>query len=182
MAGNTVVAKPSEMTTVTAWMLAKLFDEVQLPTGVFNLVCGLGARAGEAIVKHRDVAILSFTGSTVVGQRIASIAAPAMKKLSLELGGKNAAIVFDDVDLDKVVPALIRSSFLNQVRGVQIGKREKRALLSREKFASAPLAFLCKNRSSINWFRSWLNPPKRWLWVIPKRTIPSWAPSIPRGT
>lgn len=80
-----------------------------------NLVCGLGTGAGEAIVRHKGIRIVSFTGSTPVGERIASIAAPMMKKLSLELGGKNPAIVFDDADLDKVVPTLVRSCFLNQV-------------------------------------------------------------------
>ena len=72
--GNTVVCKPSEMTTVTAWMLCQIFDEVELPKGVLNLVCGLGNKAGEALVTHPDVKIISFTGSTVVGQRIASLA------------------------------------------------------------------------------------------------------------
>jgi len=114
VAGNTVVCKPSETTTVTAWMLMKLFHQAGFPTGVVNLVCGLGAGAGEAIVKHRDIRVISFTGSTAVGERIATIAAPMMKKLSLELGGKNAAIVFDDADLDKAVATLKRSCFLNQ--------------------------------------------------------------------
>lgn len=114
MAGCTVVCKPSEMTTVTAWMLCKIFHEVGLPHGVVNLVCGLGNKAGEAIVKHPDVKVISFTGSTRVGQHIAQTAAPMMKRLSLELGGKNAAVVFADARLDQAVPTLLRAAFLNQ--------------------------------------------------------------------
>lgn len=81
---------------------------------MFNVVCGLGPKAGEPLVKHPDVRVVSFTGSTAVGEKIAALAAPQMKKLSLELGGKNAAIVFADADLKKVVPTLLRSSFINQ--------------------------------------------------------------------
>ncbi len=115
MAGCTVVCKPSEMTSVTAWMLCKIFHEVGLPHGVVNLVCGLGNKAGEAIVKHPDVKMISFTGSTKIGKHIAEVAAPMMKKLSLELGGKNPGLVFADARLDQAVPTLIRAAFLNQV-------------------------------------------------------------------
>jgi len=114
MAGCTVVCKPSEMTSVTAWMLCGLFHEAGLPKGVLNLVCGYGNTVGEAMVKHPDTKVISFTGSTLIGQRIAGIAAPMMKKVSLELGGKNAAVVFEDADLAKAVPALIKAGFLNQ--------------------------------------------------------------------
>jgi len=114
MAGCTVVCKPSEMTSVTAWMLCKIFQEVGLPDGVLNLVCGYGHKAGEAIVRHPDVKVLSFTGSTLVGRHIAQVAAPMMKRLSLELGGKNPALVFDDANLEQAVATLIRAAFLNQ--------------------------------------------------------------------
>jgi len=114
MAGNTVVAKPSEMTSVTAWILADIFKEVELPPGVANIVFGYGHPVGEAIVTHPKVRVVSFTGSTVVGQRIAALTAPAMKKVSLELGGKNAAVVFDDAELEAAVAGVTRSSFLNQ--------------------------------------------------------------------
>ncbi len=88
--------------------------ECGLPAGVLNFVCGVGPGAGEAIVRHPLIRVVSFTGSTAVGERIAGIAAPMMKRLSLELGGKNAAIVFDDADVDKAVATLVRSCFLNQ--------------------------------------------------------------------
>ena len=114
MAGCTVVCKPSEMTTVTAWMLCKVFQEVGLPNGVLNLVCGLGGKAGQALVEHPDVKVISFTGSTKVGKHIAQVAGPMMKRLSLELGGKNPALVFKDARLDQAVPTLIRAAFLNQ--------------------------------------------------------------------
>lgn len=113
-AGNTVVCKPSEMTSVTAWMMAKLMNEAGLPPGVCNLVFGTGPKAGAAIVKHPDIPVISFTGSTATGQTITQMSAPFYKKLSLELGGKNAAIVFDDADLEKCLATTIRSSFANQ--------------------------------------------------------------------
>ncbi|XP_023344685.1 aldehyde dehydrogenase family 8 member A1 isoform X2 [Eurytemora carolleeae] len=114
MAGNTVVCKTSEMTSVTAWKLAQICKQVELPPGVLNMVFGYGQTAGEALVTHPKVRIVSFTGSTAVGQHIGRIAAPMMKKLSLELGGKNAAVVFDDADLEKCAQGLVRSAFLNQ--------------------------------------------------------------------
>ncbi|XP_065843545.1 2-aminomuconic semialdehyde dehydrogenase-like [Oscarella lobularis] len=112
--GNTVVAKPSEMTSVTAWMLAKLFNEAGLPSGVCNIVFGTGPKAGSSIVCHPDVSLVSFTGSTLTGEIITKESAFACKKLSLELGGKNPAIIFEDADLDKCVPTTLRSSFANQ--------------------------------------------------------------------
>jgi len=114
MAGNTVVCKPSELTSVTAWMMAKIMQEVNLPPGVVNVVFGYGTSVGEAIVTHPKVRMVSFTGSTPVGKRIAALTSPSMKKVSLELGGKNAAIVFSDANLEDAVNGLIRSCFLNQ--------------------------------------------------------------------
>nr|XP_014352047.1 PREDICTED: aldehyde dehydrogenase family 8 member A1 [Latimeria chalumnae] len=112
--GNTVVAKPSEMTSVTAWMMCKLMEEAGIPPGVVNVVFGTGPKAGEALVSHPDVPLISFTGSTVTAQRITEKSAPHFKKLSLELGGKNPAIIFDDANLEECIPATLRSSFLNQ--------------------------------------------------------------------
>jgi len=113
-AGNCVLAKPSEVTPVTAFLLSKICKEAGLPGGVLNIIHGTGANAGEAIVSHPAVKAISFTGSTRAGERIASIAAPKFKKLSLELGGKNPAIIFADCDWDKMMTETIRSSFSNQ--------------------------------------------------------------------
>ncbi len=113
-AGNCVIAKPSEVTPVTAFLLAKICKEAGLPDGVLNIVHGAGNTTGEAIVKHADIKAISFTGSTKAGERIASLAAPKFKKLSLELGGKNPSVIFADCDWDKVFFETIRSSFANQ--------------------------------------------------------------------
>lgn len=114
-AGNCVVAKPSEVTPCTAARLGELAIEVGFPAGVLNIVQGRGDRVGQAIVDHPVITAISFTGSTRTGQRIAASAAPKFKKLSLELGGKNAAIVFDDADLsDANLNTIVRSGFANQ--------------------------------------------------------------------
>ena len=113
-AGNCVLAKPSEVTPVTAFLLSKICKEAGLPDGVLNIIHGTGQGAGEAIVSHPAIKAISFTGSTRAGERIASIAAPKFKKLSLELGGKNPAIIFSDSDWDKMMTETIRSSFSNQ--------------------------------------------------------------------
>lgn len=113
-AGNTVVCKPSEITPMTAYILCDIIKEAGLPPGVVNIVFGLGAEAGEALVKHPDVPIVSFTGGTTTGRHLNSTAAPLLKKVSLELGGKNANIIFADCNLDEAIATSIRSSFLNQ--------------------------------------------------------------------
>lgn len=113
-AGNCVIAKPSEVTPVTAFLLSKICKEAGLPAGVLNIIHGTGPSAGEAIVSHPAVKAISFTGSTRAGERIASIAAPKFKKLSLELGGKNPAIIFADCNWEKMLDETIRSSFSNQ--------------------------------------------------------------------
>ena len=113
-AGNCVLAKPSEMTPVTAFLLSKICKEAGLPGGVLNIIHGTGPNAGEAIVSHPAVKAISFTGSTRAGERIAAIAAPKFKKLSLELGGKNPAIIFADCIWNKMLDETIRSSFSNQ--------------------------------------------------------------------
>jgi aminomuconate-semialdehyde/2-hydroxymuconate-6-semialdehyde dehydrogenase len=113
-AGCTVVAKPSELTPMTAFLFSTLCIEAGLPKGVLNIVHGLGMKAGQAIVEHPDIAAISFTGGTVTGMRIATTAAPMFKKISLELGGKNPNIIFADCDYEKTVSASVQSSFSNQ--------------------------------------------------------------------
>jgi aminomuconate-semialdehyde/2-hydroxymuconate-6-semialdehyde dehydrogenase len=121
--GNTIVAKPSELTPATATVLAEIVHEVGLPAGVFNLVHGLGPECGEALVGHPDVAGISFTGGTVTGERIAAVAAPQLKKLSLELGGKNPTLIFEDCDLDAALEGTLRSGFQNQGQICLCGSR-----------------------------------------------------------
>ena len=113
-AGNTCVAKPSEMTPLTANRLAELSLEAGIPAGVINIVHGLGGKAGRALTAHDDVAAISFTGGTVTGAAVAANAAPGFKKLSLELGGKNPTVIFADADLDQAIPTALRASFWNQ--------------------------------------------------------------------
>jgi len=113
-AGNCIIAKPSEVTPVTSYLLCKICKEAGLPDGVLNIVHGSGNITGEAIIKHPDIKAVSFTGSTRAGARIASVAAPMFKKLSLELGGKNPNIIFADCDWEKMMKASIQSSFSNQ--------------------------------------------------------------------
>lgn len=122
-AGNCVVAKPSEITPYTAWMLSKLCIEAGLPAGVLNIVHGLGQSAGNAIVSHPRVKAISFTGGTKTGEHIARIAAPQFKKLSLELGGKNPNLIFADCDFEDMLRTTIRSSFANQGQICLCGSR-----------------------------------------------------------
>ena len=112
--GCTVVAKPSEVTPMTAYLLSKLCIEAGLPVGVLNIVHGTGPKVGSAIVAHRDIKAISFTGGTKTGEDIARTAAPMFKKLSLELGGKNPNIIFADCDYEEMLATTIRSSFSNQ--------------------------------------------------------------------
>lgn len=112
--GNCVVAKPSEITPMTAYLLGKICNEAGLPKGVLNIVHGLGNSVGNAIVSHPKIKAISFTGGTATGKHIASVAAPMFKKLSLELGGKNPNIIFDDCDFEKAVKTTVLSTFQNQ--------------------------------------------------------------------
>lgn len=112
--GNTCVAKPSEVTSATAWLLCKVLKESPLPAGVVNIIFGTGKKAGEALVKHKNVPLVSFTGSTLVGKHIIKTSSEYCKKLSLELGGKNSAILFEDANLEKSLPILVKSAFTNQ--------------------------------------------------------------------
>ncbi|MDX1407700.1 MAG: aldehyde dehydrogenase family protein, partial [Saprospiraceae bacterium] len=122
-AGNTVVAKPSEITPMTAYLLSEICIECDLPPGVLNIVHGYGHRAGAAIVEHPKVKAISFTGGTKTGAEIARIAAPKFKKLSLELGGKNPNVIFADCDFDKMLATTMRSSFANQGQICLCGSR-----------------------------------------------------------
>ena len=122
-AGNCVVGKPSEVTPVTAWMLGELAREIGFPAGVFNIVQGRGAVVGQALVDHPQVKAVSFTGSTAVGLRIAESCARALKKCSLELGGKNATLVFADAPRAKLLDTVVRSAFLNSGQICLCGSR-----------------------------------------------------------
>ena len=122
-AGNCVIAKPSEITPYTAFLFSKICMEAGLPAGVLNIVHGLGAKAGNAMVSHKKIKAISFTGGTTTGAHIASIAAPMFKKLSLELGGKNPNIIFANCDFDKMITTTVRSSFSNQGQICLCGSR-----------------------------------------------------------
>ena len=113
-AGCTVVAKPSEVTPMTAYLFSELCIEAGLPKGVLNIVHGLGSKAGAAIVAHPKISVVSFTGGTKTGAEIARTAAPMFKKLSLELGGKNPNIIFSDCNFENAVKTSLHSSFSNQ--------------------------------------------------------------------
>ena len=122
-AGNTVVAKPSEVTPMTAFLFSKICIEAGLPKGVLNIVHGLGSKVGDPLTTHLDTPIVSFTGGTVTGKHIASVTAPMFKKLSLELGGKNPNIIFDDADFEKAVSVAARAAFTNQGQICLCGSR-----------------------------------------------------------
>ena len=122
-AGNCVVAKPSEVTPYTAFLLGEICTEAGLPKGVLNIVHGLGTSTGKAIVEHPHIKAISFTGGTETGKFIAKTAAPMFKKLSLELGGKNPNIIFADCDYEKMLTTTIKSSFSNQGQICLCGSR-----------------------------------------------------------
>lgn len=112
-AGCTVVAKPSELAPLSAFLLADIIHEAGLPHGVFNLVSGTGPEVGEALVVHPEVDMVSFTGSVPTGRRVSELAAASVKRVSLELGGKSATLILDDADLARAVPAGVTGAFLN---------------------------------------------------------------------
>lgn len=122
-AGNCVVAKPSEITPVTAYLLGEICNEAGLPKGVLNIVHGLGSTTGQAIVEHAEIKAISFTGGTATGAHIAKVASPMFKKLSLELGGKNPNIIFADCDYEDMLETTLRSSFANQGQICLCGSR-----------------------------------------------------------
>lgn len=114
IAGNTVVAKPSEITPFTAFKLGEICQDAGLPPGVLNIIHGQGSIAGDALVNHSKIKAISFTGGTTTGKLIAKKTASSFKKLSLEMGGKNPSIIFSDCDFDKMMKTVVRSSFSNQ--------------------------------------------------------------------
>ena len=122
-AGNTVVAKPSEITPMTAFILSKICKEIDFPAGVLNIVHGVGSNMGDALTTHPDTPIVSFTGGTETGKHISRLAAPMFKKLSLELGGKNPNIVFADANFDKAVAMAVKAGFSNQGQICLCGSR-----------------------------------------------------------
>ena len=122
-AGNTVVAKPSEITPMTAFLLGEICSKAGLPKGVLNIVQGMGTSAGQAIVSHPHIKAISFTGGTLTGEHIARTAAPMFKKLSLELGGKNPNLIFTDCNYDKMLAVTLKSSFANQGQICLCGSR-----------------------------------------------------------
>lgn len=135
--GNCVVAKPSEITPYTAFLLSKVCIEAGLPAGVLNIVHGLGNKVGQAIIEHKNIKAISFTGGTETGKRIAATAAPMFKKLSLELGGKNPTIVFDDCNFEETVKNIVTASFSNQGEICLCGSRIFVEAGIYEKFKSA---------------------------------------------
>jgi len=122
-AGNTVVAKPSEITPMSAYLLAQVAEEVNFPKGVLNIIHGTGARTGDALTRHKDVKAISFTGGTETGKRIIEVAGTQFKKLSLELGGKNPNLIFADCDFDQMLSTTVMSSFANQGQICLCGSR-----------------------------------------------------------
>src|ERR1700758_998970 len=121
--GNTAVAKPSELTPMTASLLCEVCVEAGLPAGVLNVVHGTGANVGAAMTAHPKITTISFTGGTVTGRKVAEACAPLFKKVSLELGGKNPNIIFADADLDAAIDGSVRSSFANQGQVCLCGSR-----------------------------------------------------------
>ncbi len=140
-AGNTVVAKPSEITPMTAYTLSEICEEIGLPAGVLNIIHGLGASTGDKIINSDDIDLVSFTGGTSTGAHIASVVAPKFKKMSLELGGKNPNIIFDDCDFDKMLNVTLKSSFANQGQICLCGSR---ILVQRGIYEKFKKAFVAK--------------------------------------
>jgi acyl-CoA reductase-like NAD-dependent aldehyde dehydrogenase len=133
-AGCSVIVKPSEVTPLTSFILAEIIDSLDLPAGVFNLVTGLGPVVGEAIAAHEGVDMVSFTGSTRAGRRVAEVAADTVKRVALELGGKSANVILDDADLQQAVGYGVSNCYLNSG---QTCSAHTRMLVPREKLAEA---------------------------------------------
>lgn len=147
-AGNCVIAKPSEITPYTAYLLGKIAQEAGMPAGVLNILHGTGPKVGDAIVKHPKIKAISFTGGTKTGEYIARTAGPMFKKLSLELGGKNPNIIFADCDFDEMLSTTIRSSFANQGQICLCGSRIFVERPIYDKFKEAFVAKVSKSKVS----------------------------------
>ncbi|MCB9729231.1 MAG: aldehyde dehydrogenase [Deltaproteobacteria bacterium] len=145
--GNAVVAKPSELTPRTASLLAELLTEAGAPSGAFNVVHGFGAEAGEPLCAHAGVRGVSFTGGTATGARVAQVAAPGFKKLSLELGGKNATLVFADADLEAAADGAVRAAFTNQGQICLCGSRVLVEASIHDRFLDAMVARVARLRT-----------------------------------
>lgn len=143
-AGNTVVAKPSEVTPLTAWMLGEAAGAIGLPAGVLNIVQGEGPTVGRALVEHSDIKAISFTGSTAVGRQIAAHCGPALKKASLELGGKNPTLVFADAPRARLLDTVVRSAFQNSGQICLCGSR---LLIERRYYDEFRDAFVARVRA-----------------------------------
>ena len=141
LAGNTVLAKPSEITPYTAFKLGEIFADANLPAGVLNIVHGQGITAGDALINHKGLRAISFTGGTATGKIIAQKTAASFKKLSLEMGGKNPAIIFTDCDYKKMLETVVQSSFSNQG---QICLSSSRILIQSEIFEQFKQDFIGK--------------------------------------
>ncbi|MEY4659450.1 MAG: hypothetical protein RJB36_1216 [Bacteroidota bacterium] len=147
-AGNCVIAKPSEITPYTAYLLGKIAQEAGMPAGVLNILHGTGPKVGDAIVKHPKIKAISFTGGTKTGEYIARTAGPMFKKLSLELGGKNPNIIFADCNFDDMLSTTIRSSFANQGQICLCGSRIFVERPIYEKFKEAFVAKVSRSKVS----------------------------------
>ncbi|HUM52941.1 MAG TPA: aldehyde dehydrogenase family protein, partial [Chitinophagales bacterium] len=145
-AGNCVVAKPSEITPMTSFLLSEICIEAGLPKGVLNIVHGYGNKVGNAIVSHPKITAISFTGGTQTGEHIARIAAPMFKKLSLELGGKNPTIIFADCNYDNMLATVLRSSFSNQGQICLCGSR---IFIERSIYEKFKTDFVCKTNELV---------------------------------
>ena len=145
-AGNCVIAKPSEITPMTAFMLSEICIEAGMPPGVLNIIHGLGQKVGDAITRDPKIKAISFTGGTKTGEMIASIAAPMFKKLSLELGGKNPNIIFADCDFDDALSTTMRSSFANQGQICLCGSR---IFIERSIYEKFKTAFVEKTKHAL---------------------------------
>ncbi len=141
MAGNTVLAKPSEITPYTAYKLGEICEDANLPAGVLNIIHGQGITAGDALINHKGVQAISFTGGTATGKIIAQKTAASFKKLSLEMGGKNPAIIFTDCNYNKMLETVVQSSFSNQG---QICLSSSRILIQTEIFQRFKKDFIGK--------------------------------------
>lgn len=144
--GNCVIAKPSEVTPYTAYLLGEVCTEAGMPPGVLNILHGEGGTVGDAIVKHKKIKAISFTGGTKTGAYIAQTAAPMFKKLSLELGGKNPNIIFADCDFDEMLRTTMRSSFANQGQICLCGSR---IFVERPMYEKFKEAFVAKTKSML---------------------------------
>lgn len=143
-AGNCVIAKPSEVTPMTAYMLSQLVNEAGFPKGVINIVHGMGAKIGAAITKHPCISAISFTGGTATGTQIYSGASQLLKKVSLELGGKNPTIVFEDADWEKTLEGVKAAAFTNQGQVCLCGSR---ILVQQSVYAKFKTDFLKKTKT-----------------------------------